>query len=496
MPGKYQACGAAIVMMAALAASVCAELNVRFAQKPEVSDFFGTDDVAFAFSNEENKLFFVDYTEPTPVIRHIAAVDEASNLSMSPDGKWIAFQSGSMADGKDFTPSTAWIVEAREDAVPIQVSPSGKGWTPRFLQSSAEIRVIWAECSSDQYTNKYAWDGCGYMLARSFDDRTPGAIDTIFRGGAYYGGVSYEGKYLGSGEYYSSAHIKDIAIPADEPPVALHNVTCQAPSGSDTTIPLQVCNPSMSQSRVHQNVLMLLDFGYSPSNYVDNGLTNCTPDEGWDFHEYIILLNDENRIVKRYRIPLPNLAADTGLPSGSEWTHCEWSTHPYYGVGCRRIVRKFPHSSIPILMPSNKIEQILGINLKDSAYIPLVSTLDTTQNNHQGVFFAALHVGTETNFQEECWLGDSCSPAPAHAPINLRTADHRICLAGTHLSSSTPMREISVYRADGALISSMKNVNAVAAKVLRLQRIAGVVFVKVKFAEGTSISAPVLRLQR
>ncbi|MBD3320976.1 MAG: hypothetical protein GF350_07790 [Chitinivibrionales bacterium] len=76
------------------------------------------------------------------------------------------------------------------------------------------------------------------------------------------------------------------------------------------------------------------------------------------------------------------------MPVVSDWTHCEWSTHPYFGVAaCEKIQRNFPHPEFNFLAPSNKLEHVTAIDLKDSAYIRLISSLDTTQDNHKGIFF-------------------------------------------------------------------------------------------------------------
>ncbi|MBD3345508.1 MAG: hypothetical protein GF401_10640 [Chitinivibrionales bacterium] len=208
-------------------------------------------------------LYYVDFSMQAPVVTPISNAPECSNLAMSPDGNWIAFQTGSVTDGSSDESSTAWIVEIREDAVPIQVSETGLGWTPRFLQGADTPTVVWASCGSHPTPDASAWEGCGAMLKRTCAEGNLGPVDTLFAGGAYFGGASYSGLFLSSAEYRKNGFLKDLSTPVDDPPAVIHNMTCLKNAGGDSTFALQVCNPSASQSRNYQNVTMFLDFGYS-----------------------------------------------------------------------------------------------------------------------------------------------------------------------------------------------------------------------------------------
>ncbi|MBD3343548.1 MAG: hypothetical protein GF401_00625 [Chitinivibrionales bacterium] len=339
-----------------------------------------------AFTDNDHKLHFIDFTENPPSLHSLTEVPTCSNLAISPDGKWIAFQTGSQTDGASYVESTAWIVEARDDAVPVRISDTDAGWAPRFLQGAGELTVVWATCGGADTDATYAWEGCGAMLKRTCPDGVPGPVDTLFAGGSYFGGASYDGLFLSSAEYSKNGFIKDVSTSLDDPPVAIHNVTCTVDGRRDTTFTLQVCNPSASQSRHYQNVTMFLDFGFFPEG---NGLSACNPDLGaWAFYEMMFIATDEETILKKYSTPSVTATTDTGVPISYEWANSEWSTHPYFGIASEFVTRRWPHPSIPIMESSKKIEHITAIDLKDSSFLRLVSTTDTTKTIIKASFSA------------------------------------------------------------------------------------------------------------
>ncbi|MBD3319919.1 MAG: hypothetical protein GF350_02370 [Chitinivibrionales bacterium] len=457
----------------------------------DVEAFFETRAIKVAFTDNDHNLFFVDFSEQPPTVHPIAEATRCSNLAMSPDGNWIAFQTGGLSDGQNHVESTAWIVETREDATPVQISATDSGYTPRFLQGADVLTVVWATCGAHPTPDKYAWDGCGAMMKRTCEGGVPGPVDTLFAGGCYFGGTSYSGLYLSSAEYRKNGFIKEIASPIDEDPEAVHNMTCTK-SGEDTTFALQACNPSTSQSRNYQNAFMFLDFGFFPEN---DGLTNCNPDFGsWGFHQILFILNDTGKILKRYYVRTVDADVDTGLPCSNEWANSEWTNHPYYGVACEYIVRKWPHPTIPILEPSKKMEHITAINLKDSAALRLVSTVDTLQSNHKGFYFGALYVPVPDGFQEECWLDDSCASSSRSPIFNTISMSH-ISMRGAHLVSRDLMKKVVLYRADGTAVYCRKSINSRSIVLQHANFPAGIYVIAVQFVHDGTITMPVVGFQ-
>ncbi|MBD3419135.1 MAG: hypothetical protein GF398_03350 [Chitinivibrionales bacterium] len=433
--------------------------NVRIASSQDIEQFFGTRKVKAAFTDAEHRLHYVDFSDQTPLAHALDNAPQCSNPAMSPDGEWIAFSSGSLGDGRSSEPATAWIIRTDPDAQPIRVSDSGKGWTPRFLQSGDVPTVVWATCGTHSDPDKHAWEGCGAMLQRACPNGVPGTVDTLFSGGSYFGGASYSGQYLSSAEYRKKGFIKEVSSPLNKPAIAVHHLTCEDQEGKDSTFALQVCNPSSSQSRRHENTFMFLDFGFSPQF---NGFAVCDPDFGeWFFHEIVFVINDKDEIVKKYRIAPAPSDADTGMPSSAEWAHSEWSTHPYYAVASEFIVRKWPHPTIPILEPSKKIEHITAINLKDSVDLRLVSTADTTKEIHRGFYFGALYVDVPDNFVEECWLADSCANVEVEHNMKLERAA-RISIEGNSIVCDKTIRKVGLYLPNGSLLMNLTPVDGIA----------------------------------
>ncbi|MBD3419136.1 MAG: hypothetical protein GF398_03355 [Chitinivibrionales bacterium] len=437
--------------------------NARIADPAAVQEFFETRAVKVAFTDLDHKLYFVDFSTQAPGIHAMLNTPACSNLAMSPDGNWIAYQTGSLTDGRSDAESTAWIIETRENAMPIQISEADAGFTPRFLQSAQQLTVVWASCGANPEPGKRAWDGCGAMLQRTIAGGVMGPIDTLYAGGSYFGGASYDGLYLSSAQYATNGHIKDLSAPL-LPPVHYHNLTCDNQTGVDTTVSLQVCNPSTSQSQRYQNLAMYLDFGFYEGNF---GVSSCQPDFGdWGFHQIIFLANANGDIVTGYRIDSVEATTDTGVVTNSEWAHSEWSTHPYFGVAVEYINRKWKHDRFDFLQNFKEIEHVSAIDLKDSLYLRLVSTNDTLKDNRGGFHFGALWVEVPAGFQEECWLtedGEPCTPMSNRVidQIGIGTQAVQLNLVANRIVASQPLTSVAVYGLDGALYRRFKSSGAV-----------------------------------
>ena len=142
---------------------------------------------------------------------------------------------------------------------------------------------------------------------------------------------------------------------------------------------LGTCNISRSASRVFTNVMLYYDFGSGAI-----AAANCVhPLLGiWGPHEKLFISTYGAEDLKVFDMPAdrkiisPSVATGTGEAVGKTWAFPEWSTHPYFAVANLLVDRLFLVSGN--YQHTMNAESIYLISLKDSSYVKLAETTDTS----------------------------------------------------------------------------------------------------------------------
>ncbi|MFC1584190.1 hypothetical protein ACFL5V_01440 [Fibrobacterota bacterium] len=283
----------------------------------EVRQFLGVSAAKLVFE-EGGSLFFVDFSSDAPEIQKINNADGAVVPCISPDGNWVTYAKGVTSEGEGGNGSV-WICELSPDAVPIQVA--APGFEPRFVQDAAELTVIYVTegGSNLQY-------GIGKTVKRTVTNGVPGPEVDVFTGGGYVGGLSWDNQYLSTG--FQEGWMANVTTSV---PVQVHELSFQAQDTafSDSMISIQVCNSSISSSRIYTNTMMYIDFGFKNSSYSHGTLSGG---QNWDIHEFIFISDYDKKGYKFLKPPPLPTGTNPGDVITYLWDDPEWSNHPYFAV--------------------------------------------------------------------------------------------------------------------------------------------------------------------
>ncbi|MBD3345355.1 MAG: hypothetical protein GF401_09870 [Chitinivibrionales bacterium] len=421
----------------------------------QLVDECGTSNVKLVFIWNRS-MYYVDFTENAPSIRKIAAVTDAAIPVISPDGNWVTYATQTTQDGATLSPSTAWVCRLAHDGQPMQVSQSDNGFVPRFMRSRLDTPTVIYSTAGYHLDNKsYAWDGAGIVAAKKIID---GAVESgetvVFNGGSYFGGISYDERYLGSAENNAYAHILDLQDQS-KVPYEVHSFQVRSSAtGQMLQHTVQTCNASMSSSRIITDAIMYVDFGLMYAQ------CQCTSAIGpWDFHTRLFISKSDATILRYYDIPSAPQTADTATAGngeiiGREWSYPEWSNHPYFAVTSILNRRRYLDPAISFLIPVERRERITLINLKDSSYTDLIQSTDTTAFDSDASFiFPGLWIEVPSDFIEEPgWLGRSNH-------INQPVVSKGICtinIQGRTVSAASGLKRVSVFSSNGRLITGLQ----------------------------------------
>jgi len=385
--------------------------DYSIASKDSVRSFFGTDHVKTVFVLD-NKLCYVDFSEATPQVRTITAVSGPANPVLSPQGTTVTYSTGLQSDPptNSYSPSTAWLCSLSVAGVPQKVdSPA---YVPRFVQNATDPTVLYSTCGNvtRPSAHEYDWDGCGKVFKRNM---TTGEKSVTWDKGSWFGGLSYDNKWLATAEMYPNAFLIDISAPSPAPAV-LHTLTfTNKTSGKDTLIPVQTCNPSVSSSRIFPDAIMYFDFSVDMicenGNYVIHGFGQ---DNGWLEHTNIFIARSNGKIVKWFPVPdeiqiVPQSQIHgNGEITGKKWNYPEWSNHPYYAAATVELDRYW--SALQDTRTLN--EMVYGIDLHTSQHICLVKQNAVSSTNTQDIRWPWLWVETPIDFgsqEDSTWLSNS-----------------------------------------------------------------------------------------
>lgn len=280
-----------------------------WARGDSVKAFFGGKDAKFVFTLDK-QMYLVTYLAGEPTVTRISHDDEGLGATqgsinsplLSPDGKKIVFAGTSR--GKP-----AFIQEA--------LSGDAEGWrVPLDPKARVTADPHWHVEGGKTYVYFSTLAGpvgyaanCGQVSGSTYrmevaGDTTLGPMETTGIPGAYRGGLSKDGKWVGT-SYVSSA-IFD--------------------RSRDTTIILaggdQQCNPSMNPFPIgskRSDYMLILAFGGEKKYNLITGETL-----GEEQHENLWIYNRDDKIVWQAKRP----------PDGNywRWEKPEWSTHPDFAT--------------------------------------------------------------------------------------------------------------------------------------------------------------------
>ncbi|MBD3320975.1 MAG: hypothetical protein GF350_07785 [Chitinivibrionales bacterium] len=416
--GKWR-CG--VIVLAFCSHSSAQSDIVRSVTASQLEMFCGTKEVKIAFTVGDSALFYVDFSEgESPAIHKMRNVEYAAVPAISPDGQWIAFATGTAEDAATRKASTAWAARLREDAVPVMVSGKDAGYVPRFVQSeTGPPRVLFATCGSSG--SGYAWESCGAMVSRSLGDGNVGAPRVVHDGGSWFGGLSYDNRYLVTAENSRNAYILDLHAGGTTPAVIHALPVTNSRTHADSVINLQACNPSVSASRKFTDAIMYLDMGAPATlggEYVAGALGS-----GWGFHTRLFIARYDGCIYRYFDCPSgPAVPATTirdsahkynGWPAfaGSftpyEWRHPEWTNHPYYAAVIVTKNRKWYDTTLQPLPWANvsRGEELQLLNVKDGGVLTVLEIADTARGNACSMKFVSAWIKVDGSFvEDQAWL--------------------------------------------------------------------------------------------
>ncbi|MBD3419803.1 MAG: hypothetical protein GF398_06785 [Chitinivibrionales bacterium] len=472
------------------------------ADRDEVETFTGTQNVKVVFTSE-GSLYYVDYSESNnPSVHEIIAESEAAIPVISPDGNWITYATGTSADANTNSPSTAWLVEMKESATPIQVSDDDKGFVPRFVQDQINTpTVLYSTCGTNPGSE--IWNGCGKMYKRAYSGGSFGNPVPVYEGGSYHGGLSYDNRYMCAAENDLNGFILDLEN-ASSGPSKVHTIeVTKNADGSDTVWSMQTCNPSISASEIFTDAILYLDMGGS-SIASSCKCTHAQLGSGqWNFHGRMFISRSDGKVYK-FIDPIHSdydIVASIDIKDGKEpgasitelqWEHCEWTNHPYFAASAMKVKRRWydPSKSGPIKwIDRNLGEEIYLVNLKEDKKLKIMEVDDKSSQSLDHHFqFVWIWVEKPQNFDEdENWLKNDISPVVQ--PTQLRSVDNGIISARDNvISASSDIKKVAVFNVQGELIRAID----VSRKSITLNRgyfsHSGLYLVKAETANGAKAS--------
>jgi hypothetical protein len=346
-----------------------------------------------------------------------------------------------------------------QTASPIKIADNA--YVPRFVKNSVQPTIVYSTCSLNPDPNKIALNGCGAVKTTQWDNNS-WTENTIWSGGSYLGGLSYDGRYLADGEQTQHCFMLDLQNSANGP-ARLHNIPAKTKTGNDTLVTSQVCNTSISSSKLYTNTMMYLDFGFDSTLIQVHSLIGS-----WDFHKRIFISDYSGAIVK-YFDP-PNFVAlseateqSRGNADNMEWNYPEWSNHPFFAATALNIERVwFDGAQTPPWQYYSKNEKICILNIQTGATLPLIESIDTSLTSTTNLEWPFLWIDLPASFSESSgWLAIKNQYRPAGIQKG------HVSLVNDLITSSLPMSQVELYSLSGKLLWRS---NALGKKAIRVEK--------------------------
>lgn len=416
------------------------------ATKEQIVQFLGTygnGNLKLVFTGGKQgvnrKLYTLDYTSVAtgaPPIVEMTNTTDGILASISPDGQWIVYASGPRYDSDDL-PSTTKLIQFGAASVPVTVKDS-TAYEPRFVPNVDQMTVIYTTTDGAN-----VFDGQGQTLKMACPGGTPSGLEeVVYAGGSWIGGLNWDHTFLCTG--YQEARMIGVGTNAGAPSQRLQVVTFSR-DGVDSTVAIQVCNPSPSPSRVFTNTMMYLDFGYPffDLNFVAPGI-DMGPDGYYATHELFFIGKYDNTIVRDYRSPnVADLPDPTTISGRAIFDDPEWSNHPYFAVTSVQIKRKKP-------IRTDNREAVYLINLKDSTYLKILEQASTATDS-ANFQWPWVWVDVPDGFTEDTeWLPIKSG----FDGVRYSSREVNLALTDNILNSNAPLRKVSLFNLLGSQLQS------------------------------------------
>jgi hypothetical protein len=283
--------------------------GIQWTKGDSVRAFFGGKDVKLVFTLNRD-MYLVTYAGGDAVVTRISQGDESvggeigsiNSPLFSPDGRRIVYPGTILGKPVFILDAVAgekevWRVpldpRAHVTADPHWFVEGGKTWI--YFATLAGL-VRYEESCKQLEGNTYKVEVLGDTLLSP--------IETTGVAGAYRGGISKDGKWLGSS--YATTALFDVATKKTSV-LAGKNV--------------QQCNSSMNPyppGSQHTDYMMVLGFGRTPYLSIEGDTLNE------ESHENLWIFNRNDKVVWKAQRP------DTVYYRN--WNKPEWSTHPEYAT--------------------------------------------------------------------------------------------------------------------------------------------------------------------
>jgi hypothetical protein len=384
---------------------------------------------------------------------------------ISSDGRWITYQTGIEKEGPpdNAVKGRIWLRKLAQTGArtaPIQVADTA--YVPRFVQNTPADTPQIVYATSVQCPSGICWNA-GRTLKKSVDtvNEVPQQAQTVFGGGSYYGGLSYDNRYLVTGwPGGPNAFILDLQN-SGAGPAAVHTMRVKKNvTNADTFVAIGTCNISRSASRIFTNTMLFYDFGFDSLFY-----PGCYhPILGtWVEHAKLFISRYDAEDLRVFDMPadrpvVPGSQARSGDAVGKEWFHPEWSNHPYYAVAALNIDRFFDSSGTNVHRHNS--ESVYLIDLKDSVYVKLIESTDTSITSFTGFNYPWVWVEVPAGFNEDtAWLSQTIWERSGQGVIYTYKGRRSVDLR-TILSNGANLKCVAAYTLSGKKVGSLQPVPA------------------------------------
>lgn len=434
-----------------------AQIKARItASQSQITSLCGTANVKVVFACQDS-LYFVDFSATTPQISKMNITGPAYLPVISSDGNWIAYQTGTDAEfpSSDTAMATSWIRPMAVAGTPVKVADTA--YVPRFVQNTSPDTPEIVYATSLACPQQLCYTG-GQTLKRKIVNQVPGPADVVCSQGSYYGGLSWDNRYLNTAwDGGPNAFMLDLQGNTGLPQ-PIHTMVVEKDStDAFTTVTVGACNPSRSASRIFTNTMLYYDFSSAALT-----AAHCFhPILGtWGEHQLLFISRYDAQDLRVYNTPADRTIMPVDSTKGigeayeKEWNNPEWLNHPYYAVSGLQVDREWLVGGA--WKQTHNTESIYLVDLKDSLYVKLIESTDTANTSNSAVSFDNPWVWVQVPdaFQEDTtWLKETIWQRAGLGVINpFKPALHSV--PGSIVSSRA---EIVIYSPAGRKLASISS---------------------------------------